>query len=231
MANLTDLLSNLPRGIQPGKAPCDMELGRWDWQGGTAKFVESRKLQWFPEGLSDNKSVEWDQKNIPGASHPFYTFTGGGAREISFTVNITCDMDPDLDKSVIDMGDGKPGRSTDVRAEIQFLRQFLMPAYSKKQGARISPPPMASLTVANLGWGCTGSGPTGSKFKADDTLYCLMTGCDVSYVRLFPSGYPRIVEVSLTFAEIVQYDRLIRFIGRNPAAGSFKSRSAIKIGG
>lgn len=231
MATLTDLLSDLPRGLKPGGKVADFVVGRWDWEGGTAVFKESRAMQWFPESLSDNKAVDWEQKVVPGGSHPFYTFTGGGERTISVTVQFSCDHDPTFDSGVLDMGDGKPGRSTDIRAEIQYLRQFMYAAYSKSKGKRVTPPPMASLTISNLGWGCSGTGPANSKFAAEDTVYSLMTGCDVTYPRLFPSGHPRIAEVSLTFAEIVQYDRLVRFIGRNPDVGGFKSRKAIRVGG
>lgn len=228
MATLSDLLSDLPRGLDPGTPVSDMVIGRWEWLGSGLSLFESRTMQWFPESLNDTKQVEWNNKSIPGGSHPLYSFIGGGAREISFTVVLTCDEDPALVN--VSVNDSKPGRSTDIRAEIQFLRQFMHAAYSKVQGARVMPPPAASLTVKNLGWGCEGSGPSGSTLSPSDTVYALMTGCDVTYSRLFPSGHPRIVEVSLTFAEIVQFDRVVRFTGRSIERWSYLARKALKVG-
>jgi hypothetical protein len=35
-------------------------------------------------------------------------------------------------------------------------------------------------------------------------VYCIMTGCEVSYQSFFADGTPRIASVDLVFAEIIQ---------------------------
>lgn len=49
-----------------------------------------------------------------------------------------------------------------------------------------------------------------------DIVYCVMTGCDVNYEKLFPNGQPKVVKVSLTLKQVVQYpgtEKSIQFVG------------------
>jgi len=42
-------------------------------------------------------------------------------------------------------------------------------------------------------------------------ILTIMTGCDVEYLQWWPDGRPKYATVSLTFAEIVQDPRRVRF--------------------
>jgi hypothetical protein len=52
-----------------------------------------RRLQYFPETLTDSKAVNYQVKDIPGGSLPLYQWVSSGAREISFTAVWTTDVD------------------------------------------------------------------------------------------------------------------------------------------
>jgi hypothetical protein len=42
-----------------------------------------------------------------------------------------------------------------------------------------------------------------------------MTTCDITYEAWFPNGFPRIIEVQLEFAEVVQYGGRVVFHDRS----------------
>lgn len=52
-----------------------------------------RRFQYFPESISDTKAVNYQTKEVPGASLPLYQYTGSGERTISFTAYFTTDVD------------------------------------------------------------------------------------------------------------------------------------------
>jgi hypothetical protein len=199
-----------------GVAHMLLEVEEYNEPGGS----EVRQLQWFPETLTDSKDTDWQDRVVPGGSHPLLNWVSGGRRDISFMAQYTCDKDPGYDSARAKMaGVGQktiasgypPGgktiagrRDLDIRAEIDFLRQCMYPRYSTTAGRRVLPPPVVRLTVDNLGWGPGGT----------NMIRTVMTQCEVTYNKLFPSGYPRLVEVSLGFAEVVQEADRVRFIGR-----------------
>lgn len=45
-------------------------------------------LPFFPESVSDSKSVNWNNIELPGASHPIYQYVNSGERTISFTAKL-----------------------------------------------------------------------------------------------------------------------------------------------
>jgi len=178
-----------------------------------------RQLQWFPETLTDSKETDWQDRVVPGGSHPLLNWVSGGRRDISFVAQMTCDKDPGYDSArsalaligqnaIADkaVGGNKVAgtRNLDIRKEIDFLRQCMYPRYSTTAGKRVLPPPVVRLTVDNLGWGAGGT----------NMIRVVMTQFEVTYNKLFPSGYPRLVEVSLGFSEVVQMVDAVRFIGR-----------------
>jgi len=58
--------------------------------GGAPKY---RRLQYFPDSISDTKQVTYQPKEVPGGSLPIYQFVGAGERNISFTAYFTTDVD------------------------------------------------------------------------------------------------------------------------------------------
>ncbi len=170
-------------------------------------------LQYWPESLNDNRGAEWNPRMIPGGSHPIYQWTHGGERRISFTVCFTTDTaptdesagqpDPYADMSLL-TNIQKGSRDMDIRAAISWLRYFTYPLYGRGADLRAFEPPKVILVFPNSGMGHDGS----------DYIVCVMTQCDVTYEAWFPNGVPRMVELSLEFAETVQAAGRVRFHDR-----------------
>jgi|LNFM01.1.fsa_nt_gb hypothetical protein len=170
-------------------------------------------LQYWPESVQDSRGSEWNPRNIPGGSHPIYQWTHGGERRISFTAMFTTDTappdetsgqdDPYADLSVLG-GVQKGTRDMDIRAVINWLRYFTYPKYGTGADLRAYEPPKCILVFPNTGLGYDGS----------DYIVSVMTQCDVTYEAWFPNGVPRLCEVSLEFAEVVQFGNRVRFHDR-----------------
>jgi len=94
--------------------------------------------------------------------------------------------------------------SVDIQAALAWLRQFTYPSYA--QDGRASPPLRVRLTFPGMGLGRT---PDGS--LVSDSIMTIMTGCDVEYMQWWPDGTPKYATVSVSFAEIVQDPRTVRF--------------------
>ena len=177
-------------------------------------------FQYFPETLTDSKAINFQQKEIPGASLPLYQWVSSGERLISFTATFTADVD------VIDVPDAREGqfarRNLDIRSAILWLRRFLMPRYlsvratagdgSPVTRSRTYPPRKARLYIPNSGIGLAGGGRS-SADVSDDAITCVMTQCEVTYNGFFPSGLPQMVEVSLSFAQVPQLGGYVFFPG------------------
>jgi len=186
-------------------------------------------FQYWPESLQDSRSSEWNPRNIPGGSHPIYQWTHGGERRISFTSVFTTDTAPDED--ILDRLDANADFSTgvqssspyeqmanrglmsglemgkrdvDLRAVVAWLRWYTYPHYGFGDDIRAYEPAKCLLVLPNTKLGHRGS----------DYIVCVMTQCDVTYEAWFPSGFPRIIEVALEFAEVIQEGTKVRFHDR-----------------
>jgi hypothetical protein len=176
-------------------------------------------LQYWPESLQDSRGSEWNPRNIPGGSHPIYQWTHGGERRISFTAMFTTDtapsdeeagsQDPYENGSIL-TGINKGVRDLDLRMAISWLRYFTYPKYGTGADLRAYEPPKCVLVFPNTKLGYDGS----------DYIVCVMTQCDVTYEAWFPNGMPRLCEVSLEFAEVVQFGGRVRFHDRSRMNGS-----------
>lgn len=187
--------------------------------GGSAPKIA---LQYWPESLTDSRSSEWNPRNIPGGSHPIYQWTHGGERRLSFTAVFARDQQPDDGKtnlggflrsaaSAVGLGpkSGDPARDPPIEAAVKWLRYFTYPLY-RPGSVRVSEPPKVLLVFE------------GSGLAHDDSpgLVTVMTGCEVTYEAWFPNGAPRIVEVALEFAEVVQQGDSVRFHSRDEMKGA-----------
>ncbi len=180
-------------------------------------------FQYWPETISDEYITKWNPKDIPGGSHPLYQWTGGGGRTISFDVVFTAEIDEGLAGRL-----GGAGRSlaaaapaallpssrytVNVAAAVAKIRSFQMGDYNGGTTLSVSkPPPRLHLVLPGSQIGGDG----------DSEIFCILLSAPVTYESFFPSGAPRIVTLSLSFAEIVQrgsgQEARIRFIG----AGGF----------
>ncbi len=176
------------------------------------------KFQYWPESLQDSKGSEWNPRPVPGGSHPIYQWANGGERRLSFTAAFTTDTAPE--ESILEvLGPSDPYatvalnpfsglvlgvRDLDIRTAVSWLRWFTYPTYGVDNNQRVYPPAKAILVMPNTALGHNGQ----------DYITCAMTTCDVTYEAWFPTGYPRIVEVALEFAELVQGADGVRFHDR-----------------
>ena len=183
-------------------------------------------FQYWPESIQDSRSSEWSPRSIPGGSHPIYQWTHGGERRLSFTAVFTTDTAPD--ESVLGgvqsraveyplvadpyagMADQLLGgiqrgtRDVDIRGVVAWLRWFTYPTYDLGSEPRAYEPAKALLVLPRSGIGHDGR----------DSILTVMTQCDVTYEAFFPTGFPRVVEVQLEFAEVIQQARSVRFHDR-----------------
>jgi hypothetical protein len=204
--SLLDLLSTLPKSVA-AKKPKPMWVGVQD--PASKKTYVERSMQWFPESLQETGGADWDEKKIPGGSHPLYNYQGGQGRSFSFTLVLTSDEDPELGT----MSSGKDNaygvRNLDIRQELGWVRSLCAAMYNSAEGGlRVAPPPVVRLRVENIGWGADNGAE----------VYCLFQTYDIAYEKLWPSNYPRLVTVSLQCVETVQESGKIQFLGRRGPA-------------
>lgn len=179
--------------------------------------VHYAALQYFPESLTDSKAVDWQSKPIPGGSLPLYQWTGSGERTISFTAQFSSDLDLFNYKGPV--GDylnrlqaaGQTKYNVDIRSAVAWLRSNMLPKYADTGGiAKTTPPNKLMLYIPYSGIGVAG-GYTSYTGVSRDTVVCVQTSCEVTWEKFFPSGYPRMASVSLSFAQVPQYKGIVNF--------------------
>lgn len=188
-------------------------------------------LQYWPETLTDSRGVEWNPRNIPGGSHPIYQWTRSGERRLSFTAVFARDHEPNEPvatglsgavkslASSVGLGpeEGDPSREPPIEAAVSWLRYFTYPLYRSGE-IRVFEPPKVLLVFAGSSLAYDGSAG----------IVCVMTGCEVTYEAWFPNGAPRIIEVALEFAEVVQQGDSVKFHSRDRMTTS-AGVSALKV--
>ena len=177
--------------------------------------VNFTAFQYFPERVSDSKAANYSQKEVPGGSHPLYTFINGGARVITFDAIFTSDKRPPesagsglvaaLTGALSSIGPDVDRKDTvDIAAAIAWLRKFLYPKYESNIAKN---PDLLVVYLPNSGIIGTGDVP--------GSVIGIMTRCDVAYEGFHRDGTPRIAVVSLEFHEVVQTRENWRFFGAN----------------
>lgn len=187
--------------------------------GANDQLSQARAFQYFPEQLTDNRSVSIEEKYGIGSSHPIYQWIRGSAREITFDAVFTSEDAGLASSSVEDTVNQIKGwvknpamaavtaisgkaavdkkHNQNIPAAINWLRSFTYPIYDSSR--RVTAPPKCALWFEGSGIGSFVQG-VGSA----DVIPCLMTRCDVNYEAFFNNGTPRVATVSLQFVEIVQ---------------------------
>lgn len=227
MPDLPDLLRtalvDLPHEPRLQKAwIAAIDLAPHEQEDGPPWGTKNIAFQYWPESITDSRSVEWNPRTIPGGSHPIYQWTHSGERRISFIAVFTTDTEPPEKALSRSRGGGSnpyqvafdsPGilsgfdigrRDLDVRSAISWLRWFTYPTYGTGQDTRVFEPAKVLLCMPNTGIAHTG----------EDHITCVMTACEVTYEAFFTSGFPRIAEVSIELAEVVQQSGSVRFHDR-----------------
>jgi hypothetical protein len=197
-----------------------------DSETGTTVLPE-RAFQWFPESFSDSIEIGWEPKQVPGSSHAIMQWGGNGGRTFAFETLLYRNMAPlDLQakqSSLVqlnagtdllpdpDSADNAP-YNIPIESMISWMRAFCYPRYVTGEGfggtkiTRPVSPPIAILNLPGMALNEDGS----------DIVYCVVTGCDVTYEKLFPNGQPKVVKVNLTLKQVVQYPgktKSIQFVG------------------
>jgi hypothetical protein len=185
------------------------------------------RFQYFPESISDQKAVNWAPKDIPGGSLPLYQWVSSGERSISFSAVFTTDVDfsteangQQLSASIRSLlkGSGEEGRNQDIRTAVMWLRRFMMPRYGSEQqtGTPLTRAPRKlRLIMPGTGIGWAGGAGNGNHTQRD-SIVAIMTACEVEWVQYFPSGFPRIATVQLSFAQMAQYQQAVQFPAPDP---------------
>jgi len=203
------------------------------FNGDRAITADQRTFQYFPATLSDSQGTNYQSKVIPGLSHPLYQWTSGNARAVSFEAIFTRDRTytdeesqavasglagssvnsnqgnnqqfQSQSKGTLGIAQNSDSRNVDIPSAVAWLRSFLLPEYSKDgsgtQGnvpERPRPPFKLILGIpgVRMNWGVPTLPPS--------EIYCIMTGCEVTYDGFFHDGTPRMAKVQLSFAEIIQ---------------------------
>lgn len=187
------------------------------------------RFQYFPETISDSKAVNWSPKEIPGGSLPIYQWISSGERAISFTAVFSTDVDFSIEgqgpsesaalwERLKQAGEG--ARNVDIRSAILWLRRFTMPRYVIDSAVQVGTPLTRAprklqLHMPGSGIGLAHGGLSGLH-DGQDFITAIMTGCEVTWVQFFPSGFPRIATVGLSFAQIAQFKGMISFSSPTP---------------
>lgn len=185
-----------------------------------------RYFQYWPEDITDNKGTNYENKNIPGLSHPIYQWISGAQREIGFTAiftrdrPITASEQADLDaarnaassaltsfSSVISTFSSsiQDNRNVNIPSAVGWLRSFEYPDYSADgnghaSAIRAKPPQKLILGMPGMDLAHSVQG----HLKVYE-MVCLMTQCDVTYSGFFYDGSPRIARVQLQFVQTIQF--------------------------
>ncbi len=158
-----------------------------------------RSFQFWPAEITDTSAVNYSAKTIPGANLPFYQWISGGEHKVAFSTMFAADIK--YDQGVT--SDPEDKHTVNVAAATQYLRSLKEPTYVQGKEYAL-PPPALYLCIPNV--------PIGPGLN--DRMLCVMTQCDITYKKEFPDGTPRLAEVSLEFAEILQNENT-QFYGRS----------------
>ncbi len=208
-----------------------------------SKIVEQVPFQYFPETISDNRSVEYATKTPIGSSHPIYQWVGGSPRIISFQAILTADLMPPVSQTpegrLLQAGEALSNLVKNPVATVgsalastfsskvdptmkkynldiaRMIAWFRSMTYADYDGAKVDPPPKLILYLPNSG---ITSGVKIGGISIQDSVTCLMMNCNVTYEAFFRNGVPRVVVVDLEFAELIQ-------VGK--AFWNYTSRSSI----
>lgn len=221
MPSLSSLAESLGATVL-GEKTSSVAIEEFDEKDESTKYSILR-FQYFPESISDTKGVNWSPKEIPGGSLPLYQWTSSGERGISFQGVFTTDVD--FSQEGVDtnadalftalQSQGQGARNVDIRSAVLWLRRFMMPRYetsSTNVGTPLTRAPhKLRLHMPGTGIGTSHGGLSNGLHDDQDYITAIMLGCDVEWIQFFPSGMPRIATVSLSFAQIAQFNGMISF--------------------
>lgn len=139
-------------------------------------------FQFFPETITDDRQVDFNEQKLPFLTNPIPTFVSASPRTIAFTLQFAQELW--IPNGV---GDKRMMRYTkhnfDVALSVQVVRSFAYPIKG------FIPQPLL-LTLP------------GTRIGIDsDAIYCLLKGYSTTYESFFPDGQARIANMNLSFQE------------------------------
>lgn len=187
----------------------------------------TRAVQFFPETISDSRSVQYEEKTMMGSSHPIYQWVHGSDRIISFEAHFASDT-PAVNSGVI--GDPLstassilknpvagiiaatkgPGSNAavDIAKAIAWLRSYTYPSYPGS-GVVKAPPKLLLYLEGTQIYSFVGTHTT-------SVIPVILRRCDVTYESFFRNGSIRSAMVSLEFAETIQVGNSWGYVDRTP---------------
>lgn len=141
---------------------------------------EALTFQMMPDGISDSKSVNWNNIEIIGRSHPVLGFASSGARTISLPLTFFA----------LNGGGIGPHRTEDqtsidtVSKNLKFLLSLAYPDYSKG----VMPPHRCVLVLGE-----------------QVNMICVVADVNITYRSLWKDGKPVYAEASVTLIEADPY--------------------------
>lgn len=120
----------------------------------TAKTIngfDPMRLQYWPETLAwDRGQIGWQQKMMPGLSHPLFSWTSNGAPTVSFEIVFTADVDPAYMAVEYAEFAYAAERNVNINAACAWLNAATNPEYfeqTSQQLVPVSPPPIIQLVT------------------------------------------------------------------------------------
>lgn len=191
---------------------------------------ETFVFQYWPESISDDEQVRFQERDVLGASHPLVQWTGGGSRTISFTAQFTAEVDDTQVADTLNVATagllGSTKYTVDINGAIARIKSFMRGGYRENNlNQATSPPPRLRLVIPGTKIG-----------GSSDSILTVLRSAPVTYEAWFPNGKPRSASMSLTFSEVIQLptgdDEVSRiaYIGREAfktTASNYKFRGSV----
>lgn len=210
MAGLISLTRSTESFSSTREGSTDVVLIRMDPR--TEELLKpSLRLQYYPDTITDSKQVNYQTREVPGASLPLYQFINGGERLISFTVHLAADLD--VDSSDLDALDSKglSRRNSHILASLIFLRSCMHPFYEGTGSDTLTYPPPKVLLKFTGEERLDLLGGVASNSPQDGAIITHLVSADIEFSAFFPSGRPRRVDVSVSFAQEAGYQDTVVF--------------------
>lgn len=203
------------------------------WKGET--FTDVRAFQYYPDSVSDSRSVNLEEKYGIGSSHPIYQWIRGSSREISFDVVFT-NEDSTLSSAAFDQKEGGSDLLNTLDQVGGFIKNPATAVATTILGSIYKDPKHNTDIKAAIAWLRSFTYPVYENFKVSapprcalwldgsgitsyvkgvstvDVIPCIMTQCNVEYESFFNNGKPRVVKVGLHFVECIQFGDNWRYV-------------------
>ena len=175
--------------------------------------LEERAFQWWPETFADTIATGWNEKLLPAGSHALMQWGVNGGRTFTFELKLTrymktaVDLATEADRTAALINPSSTRNlpfNVDIKHAVRYLRAYCYPQFGQNFAFE-SPPAVCIFYAKGMGLNEDGG----------DVVFTVMTGCDVTYTRLFENGTPRNATVAIVLKQIVQSADGVFYKGRD----------------